>query len=157
MCESRRIPAIAVEYMDYPAYNVMKKILLLGVSALALMSCSKDTIDSAGRDIAQNAIRSFEWTNVVKIESTDGEEVSRDTIASAEDGTYLDFDKDGYAYVFDGEGGSISYPYDMPTSKSMNFDKVSYQIKENIIQTTVKFTLENVDEDNTTVIEFRRK
>ncbi|MGO1670557.1 MAG: hypothetical protein ACTHYC_06985 [Sphingobacterium sp.] len=70
----------------------MKRIFLLGISAIALMSCSKDTIDSAGRDIAQNAIRSFEWTNVVKIESVEGEEVLRDTLASAEEGTYLDFD-----------------------------------------------------------------
>lgn len=143
--------------MDFPAYNIMKRIFLLGISAIALMSCSKDTIDSAGRDIAQNAIRSFEWTNVVKIESVEGKEVLRDTLASAEEGTYLDFDKDGYAYIFDGKGGSTSYPYDMPTSKSMNFDNVSYQIKENIIQATVKFTLENVEAENKTIIEFRRK
>lgn len=134
----------------------MKRLLILGISAVALMSCSKETVDSAGRDIAQNAIRSFEWTNVVKVETV-GDEVIRDTIASPDHGTYLDFDKDGFAYVFDGEGGSVSYPYDMPTSKTMNFDNVAYQIKENIIQATVKFTLENVEDDKRTTIEFRRK
>ena len=93
------------------------------------MSCSKETVDSAGRDIAQNAIRSFKWTNVVKLESVDGEIVSRDTLVSPSQNASLEFKKDGYAYVYAGPGGSTSYAYDMPTSKSMNFDNVSYQIK----------------------------
>lgn len=135
----------------------MKKIIVLGLVGLALMSCSKETVDSAGRDIAQNAIRSFKWTNVVKLESVDGEIVSRDTLVSPNQNASLEFKKDGYAYVYDGEGGSTSYAYDMLTSKSMNFDNVSYQIRENIIQTTVKFTLENENQDKVTSIEFRRK
>jgi len=135
----------------------MKKFLILGLMAIGLASCSKETLDSAGRDVAQNVIRSFEWTNVVKVEKVDGKEVLRDTIASESKGTYLDFDKDGFAYLFDGKGGSTSFAYDMPTSKSMNFNKVSYTIKENIIQSTVKFTLENVTDMKTTTIEFKRK
>ena len=135
----------------------MKKIIVLGLVGLALMSCSKETVDSAGRDIAQNAIRSFKWTNVVKLESVDGEIVSRDTLVSPNQNASLEFKKDGSAYVYDGEGGSTSYAYDMPTNKSMNFDNVSYQIRENIIQTTVKFTLENENQDKVTSIEFRRK
>lgn len=135
----------------------MKKLLILGIVAIGFSSCSKETLDSAGRDVSQNVIRSFEWTNVVKVESVAGKVVLTDTIASASKGTYLDFDKDGFAYVFDGKGGSTSYPYDMPTSKSMNFNKVSYTIKENIIQSTIKFTLENTLGDKTTTIEFKRK
>lgn len=129
----------------------------MGLVAIGFSSCSKETLDSAGRDVAQNVIRSFEWTNVVKVEKVGGEEVLRDTIAAESKGTYLDFDKDGFAYVFDGKGGSKSFSYDMPTSKSMNFDKVSYTIKENIIQSTVKFTLENTNQTKTTTIEFKRK
>lgn len=135
----------------------MKKLLILGLVAIGFSSCSKETLDSAGRDVAQNVIRSFEWTNVVKVEKVGGEEVLRDTIAAESKGTYLDFDKDGFAYVFDGKGGSTSFAYDIPTSKSMNFDNVSYTIKENIIQSTVKFTLENTTQTKTTTIEFKRK
>ncbi|MGG5902832.1 hypothetical protein [Sphingobacterium daejeonense] len=134
----------------------MKKFLILGLVALGFSSCSKETIDSAGRDVAQNVIRTGEWKNVVKTVNVARKEVLRDTIAAQSKGTYLDFDKDGFAYVYDGKGGSKSFAYDMPTNKSMNFDKVSYMIKENIIQSTVKFTLQNSSETTTTTIEFKR-
>jgi len=130
--------------------------MIVGLLAIGLSSCSKETLNSAGRDIAQNVIRASKWNNVVKTVTTDGEKVV-DTLVGATDKDYLDFNNDGFAYIYDGDGNTSSVSYDLPTSKSMNFDNVSYQIKENIIQSTIKFTLENVTDGKTTTIEFKRK
>ena len=134
----------------------MKKIMILGLLAIGLSSCSKETLDSAGRDIAKNVIKASKWNNVVKTVTTDGDKLV-DTLVGNTQKEYLDFTNDGFAYIYDGEGKATSVSYDMPTSKSMNFDNVSYQIKESIIQSTMKFTLENVTDGKTTIIEFKRK
>lgn len=130
--------------------------MIVGLLAIGLSSCSKETLNSAGRDITQNVIRASKWNNVVKTVTTDGEKVV-DTLVGATEKDYLDFNKDGFAYIYDGDGNTSSVSYDLPTSKSMNFDNVSYQIKENIIQSTIKFTLENVTDGKTTTIQFKRK
>jgi len=134
----------------------MKKLLILGLVAIGMSSCSKETLDSAGRDVAQNIIRSYKWTDVVRVVKVTGKEEVRDTLVSKKtENSYLEFKKDGYAYIYK-DGQSTSATYDMPTSRSMNYGGIPYIIKENIIQTTLKFTLENVTEATTTTIEFKR-
>lgn len=134
----------------------MKKLMILGLVAIGFASCSKETLNSAENDIALNAIRTGEWKNVVKTTTVDGKEIT-DTIASTSRGTYLDFDKDGYAYVFDGKGGSKSFPYRIENSKTMYFDNVQYKINESIIQSTIKFSISGQDNAANTKIEFKRK
>lgn len=124
--------------------------------AIGLASCSKETLNSAENDIALNAIRTGEWKNVVKITTTNGTEI-KDTLAAESKGTYLDFDKDGFAYIFDGKGGSKSYAYKIEGAKNMTFDNVLYRINENIIQSTIKFTLIGQESASNTRIEFKRK
>lgn len=124
--------------------------------AIGLASCSKETLNSAENDIALNAIRTGEWKNVVKITTTNGTEI-KDTLAAESKGTYLDFDKDGFAYIFDGKGGSKSYAYKIEGAKNMTFDNVLYRINENIIQSTIKFTLLGQETASNTRIEFKRK
>ncbi|MBV2227334.1 MAG: hypothetical protein KUL85_10795 [Sphingobacterium mizutaii] len=134
----------------------MKKLMILGLMAIGLASCSKETLNSAENDIALNAIRTGEWKNVVKITTTNGTEI-KDTLAAESKGTYLDFDKDGFAYIFDGKGGSKSYAYKIEGAKNMTFDNVLYRINENIIQSTIKFTLLGQETASNTRIEFKRK
>ena len=124
---------------------------------LGLASCSKETIDSIGKDSALNIIRSNKWYDVVKIEKVGNDIVLKDTIVGNQVGHYLDFNKDGFAYVFDGEGGTKSIKYDMPTSKSMNFDGSLYTIKENILQTLLSFSMENTTNGKTTTYTFKRR
>ena len=130
--------------------------MILGLMAIGLASCSKETLNSAENDIALNAIRTGEWKNVVKITTTNGTEI-KDTLAAESKGTYLDFDKDGFAYIFDGKGGSKSYAYKIEGAKNMTFDNVLYRINENIIQSTIKFTLIGQESASNTRIEFKRK
>src|SRR5690606_20588021 len=134
----------------------MKKLMILGLMAIGLASCSKETLNSAENDIALNAIRTGEWKNVVKITTTNGTEI-KDTLAAESKGTYLDFDKDGFAYLFDVKGGSKSYAYKIEGAKNMTFDNVLYRINENIIQSTIKFTLIGQESASNTRIEFKRK
>ncbi|OYD45617.1 hypothetical protein CHU00_11695 [Sphingobacterium cellulitidis] len=134
----------------------MKKLMILGLVAIGFASCSKETLNSAENDIALNAIRTGEWKNVVKTTTVDGKEIT-DTIASTSRGTYLDFDKDGYAYVYDGKGGSKSFAYRIENSKTMYFDNVQYKINESIIQSTIRFSISGQDNAANTKIEFKRK
>jgi len=137
-------------------YN-MKNLMVFAFVLLGLASCSKETIDSIGKDSALNIIRSNKWYDVVKIEKVGNDIVLKDTIVGNQVGHYLDFNKDGFAYVFDGEGGTKSIKYDMPTSKSMNFDGSLYTIKENILQTLLSFSMENTTNGKTTTYTFKRR
>ncbi|MFZ4262842.1 hypothetical protein ACFRAE_12415 [Sphingobacterium sp. HJSM2_6] len=135
----------------------MKNLMVFAFVLLGLASCSKETIDSIGKDSALNIIRSNKWYDVVKIEKVGNDIVLKDTIVGNQVGHYLDFNKDGFAYVFDGEGGTKSIKYDMPTSKSMNFDGSLYTIKENILQTLLSFSMENTTNGKTTTYTFKRR
>src|SRR5690606_22508518 len=115
----------------------MKKLMILGLMAIGLASCSKETLNSAENDIALNAIRTGDRKNVVKITTTSGAEIT-DTLAAESYGTYVDFDKDGFAYIFDAEGGSKSYAYKTEAAKQMTFDNVLYRINETITQSTIE-------------------
>jgi len=134
---------------------IMKKLMILGLVAFGLASCSEDTIDNIGRDTAQNIIRSNQWEDVVRTEFVDGKEVFRDTLVKKPQ--YMNFNKDGYTYIMLGQDGAKSYPYEMPNSKTMIFEGVTYTIKENIITTIVKFSMENVTNGKTTRYEFKRR
>ncbi len=135
----------------------MKNLIVFAFVLLGLASCSKETIDSIGKDSALNIIRSNKWYDVVKIEKIGSEIVLKDTIVGNKEGHYLDFNKDGFAYVYDGQGGTKSFKYDMPTSKTMNFDGTLYNIKENILQTILNFSMENTSNGKTTTYTFKRR
>lgn len=136
---------------------IMKKLMILGLVAIGLASCSEDTIDNIGRDTALNIIRSNSWNNVVHTEFVGGKEVLRDTLVGEGKDAKLDFNKDGFAYMFDGKGGTKSVAYEMPNSKTMIFGGTTYNIQENIVTTVVKFSMENVTAGKTSRYEFKRR
>lgn len=129
--------------------------LLVGVLTLGLASCSEETVDNIERDTAQNIIRANKWFDVVKTTSIAGQADVTEVLVG--EGENMEFKSNGFAYVYLSGGGTESYPYDMPTSKKMNFDGKEYDIQENIIQTVTKFTLKNSSNGITTTITFKRR
>lgn len=117
-------------------------LLLLGVIAVGMTSCSKETVDNIGRDAALNIIRTGNWerwTKTVAGNSVGELNVTREMM---EQGETLNFDKDG-AWHKKKDKSAVAYDYSMPDSKTMIFDGVEYKIQENIVSTVSKLTLVN--------------
>lgn len=140
--------------------NTMKTkittVLLLLFTLVGLSSCSKETVDNIERDTALNIIRTNKWFDVVKTVTIAGQADIRTTLVGDDDGDYMEFKKDGYAYIFN-DGQTDSYAYSMPSNKKMIFDGNEFDIKENIIQTVARFTLQRTTATGTEKIEFRRR
>ena len=131
-------------------------LLFLGVMTLALTSCSKETLDSAGRDTALNIIRTGVWKSMVRtVEGSTTPELNVRTELLGEDES-INFDKDGRAWMKLSTGTAISYVYSMPSNKVMVFDGIEYQIRENIISSITTLTLENTNGAVKTTLVFKR-
>ncbi len=131
--------------------------ICLGIVSLGLVSCSEDTVDNINRDTALNIIRANKWFDVVKTISVAGEDDEREVLVGNEEGDYLEFKSNGFAYVYVANGETESYAYSMPSNKKMVFAGVEYDIQENLIQTITRFTLVNTTNGVTTKIVFRRR
>lgn len=131
-------------------------LLFLGVMTLAFTSCSKDTLNSAGRDTALNIIRTGAWKSMIKtIAGSSTPELNVSTELLGEDES-INFDKDGRAWVKRVNGTGDSYVYSMPSIKVMVFDGLEYQIQESIIGSISTMTLVNNSGALTTKLVFKR-
>jgi len=137
--------------------NYVKGILfaLIALMVVGMESCSKETVDSAGRDVAQNIIRTGTWKRQTKTVSTEGatEGVTTEIL---KEGESINFDKDNKAWTKHVDGTGTSVPYNMPTSRKMTFNGMDYDIKENIVGAISTLTLVNKTGPITTTIVFKR-
>lgn len=129
-------------------------VFLFAVSSFAVTSCSKETVNSAGRDVVGNVIKVAKWTTQTKTVKV-GEEVGVTTEMLGE-GEYLDFKNDGRAWTYHADGEASSVPYRLVDTKTMEFDGVVYTIQENIVANATKMTLVNESNGITTTILFKR-
>ena len=130
-------------------------LLLLGVIAVGLTSCSKETVDSIGRDTALNIIRTGSWERWTKTVSGNSVAELNFSREMMEQGETLNFDKDG-AWHKKKDKSAVSYDYSMPDPKTMIFDGVEYKIQENIISTISKLTLIHQEGAVKTTMIFKR-
>ena len=129
--------------------------LLVGVITIGIVSCSKETIDSVGRDTALNVIRTGNWERWTKTVSGNPVGELNVTQEMMVQGETLNFDKDG-AWHKKLDKSAVAYDYSMPDSKTMIFDGVEYQIQENIVSTVSKLTLVNQEGAVKTTMVFKR-
>lgn len=136
----------------------LTRIFSLFSLVLLIASCSKETVNSAGRDVAQNIIRTDKWRQQTKIVSGNADASLNVTIEMLDEGDYLEFKKDNRAWTYrKADGSASSVEYSMPTNRKMIFDGVEYDIKENIVQSITTLTLERIDGPMKTQIIFKRK
>jgi|SRR5690606_35321020 len=130
--------------------------LCLGIMVVGLGACSKETVDNMGRDTALNIIRTGTWESWTKTVAGSSNPDLNVTVQILEEGETLNFDKDG-AWHKKNDGTAQSHTYHMPTSKSMVFDGVEYQIKESIVGGVSTLTLTHIAGAVTTTMVFKRK
>lgn len=132
--------------------------LVLALCVVAgLTGCSEETIDNIGRDAALNIIVTGNWEKATHTISGHENEGLNLTTELLEEDEVINFDKDGKAYVKT-EGNTVrTYDYELPTSKEMKFDGMTYAIQENIVQSMTTLTLVNLTGPIRTSIVFRRK
>src|SRR5690606_40046349 len=84
-------------------------MLLCAVTVFSLYSCSKETVNSAGRDVVGNVIKIAKWTTQTKtIKVGDEVGVTTEMLGESE---YLDFKNDGKAWTYHDDGNATSVPY----------------------------------------------
>jgi len=102
-------------------------LLLLGVIAVGMTSCSKETVDSIGRDAALNIIRTGSWERWTKTVSGSSVAELNVTREMMEQGETLNFDKDG-AWHKKKDKSAVAYDYSMPDPKTMVLNIISRKI-----------------------------
>lgn len=130
-------------------------VLLLGVLMFGMSSCSKETVDNIGRDTALNIIRTGNWESWIRTVTGSATPELNVTTQLLAEGESLNFDKDG-AWHKKNDGTAVAHKYSMPTTKSMIFDEVTYEIQENIVGSISTLTLVNKNQAVTTTMQFKR-
>jgi len=124
---------------------------------VGLVSCSKETLDSAGRDVALNIITTGVWEKATQTIAGNSDVSLNVTRELLDENQTLNFDKDGKAWVkTEGADTQTSFSYSMPSPKQMTFEGIDYEIKENIVQSISTLTLVNKRDLVTTTIVFKR-
>ncbi|MHC8948597.1 hypothetical protein [Sphingobacterium hungaricum] len=138
--------------------RIITLLMLSGFIAVGLLSCSKETVDSAGRDVALNIIRTGVWEKATKTVSGNTDAGLNITTQLLDDDQTMNFDKDGRAWVkTEGATTQTSYSYSMPTNRKMIFDGTEYSIEESIVQSITTLTLINVTGPVRTQLVIKRK
>jgi len=118
-------------------------------------SCSKETLNSAEKDIVKNVIRTGKWNRLTKTVTT-GSEAGISTELLTDD-AYLEFKSDNRAWIYQPGGGvATSVPYNVVDTRVMEYDGVTYRIQENIIGKISTMTLVNDSEGTRTQLVFKR-
>lgn len=132
-------------------------LVLFIMSTIALLSCSKETVDNFGRDAALNIIVTGNWEKATKtISGNENTSLNITTELLGQD-EVINFNKDNKAYVRKEGNEMRTYDFSMPTAKEMIFDGVKYAIQENIVQSVSTLTLVNIIGPVRTQIIFKRK
>ena len=135
--------------MRFKLYSLIALILV------SFGSCSKETLNSAEKDIVKNVIRTGKWnrlTRTITVGSTPGESIELLT-----DDAYLEFKSDNRAWFYQPGGGSAtSVPYNVVDTRVMDFDGITYRIQENIIGKISTMTLVNESDGVLTELVFKR-
>ncbi|MCT1531055.1 hypothetical protein ACFQ2C_01165 [Sphingobacterium daejeonense] len=136
----------------------MKKLLILGLVAIGLASCSKETLDYAERDTALNLLRANKWFEVTITTKEEGKDPVVEQLVGGEDTQYIEFRANGNAYIMNQDQTySNPIPYNMPEKKVLVFDGITYSINEGLIGSIKQFTGTNVEGSKTTSILFKRR
>lgn len=134
-----------------------KQIKLLSLIALILVlfgSCSKETLNSAEKDIVKNVIRTGKWNRLTKTVTVGS--AAGITTELLTDGAYLEFKSDNRAWIYQPGGSATSVAYNVVDTRVMEYDGVVYRIQENIIGKISTMTLVNDDEGTRTQLVFKR-
>jgi len=136
----------------------MKKLMILGLMAIGLASCSKETLNYAERDTALNLLRANKWFSVVETTKEEGKEPEVDTLVGDDETQYIEFRANNNAYIMLKDANfAPAIPYSMPEKKTLVFDGVTYQIQESLIGSIKKFTGVYVSGTTTRTIVFTRR
>lgn len=127
---------------------------LIALILISLGSCSKETLNSAEKDIVKNVIRTGKWNRLTKTVTTgDAPGVSTELLT---DGAYLEFKSDNRAWIYQPGGVASSVPYNVVDTRVMEYDGLSYRIQENIIGKISTMTLRHESEGTRTELVFKR-
>lgn len=127
---------------------------LIALILLSFGSCSKETLNSAEKDIVKNVIRTGKWNRLTQT-VTVGSEPGVNTELLTDD-AYLEFKSDNRAWIYQPGGVATSVPYNVLDTRMMEYDGLTYRIQENILGKISTMTLIHEHEGTRTQLVFKR-